>query len=99
MKKTLSILAVSGILAAQIPSAYAFSWSNLNPANWGHCSKCEKNTEPCPTGYASPCDPCAKKKEKKCDPCEVKQQVKPCDPCPKVKENCDPCDHLQNMNK
>ena len=100
MKKTLSILALLGFVACAVPSANAFSWSNLNPANWGHCNKCEKKCNPCDTGYAAPCDPCEKKKVKKCDPCKVKQPVQqPCEPCQKVRENCDPCDQLQNMNK
>lgn len=97
MKKTLSVLALLGIVAFSVPSAEAFSWSSLNPANWGHCNKCEKKCDPCATGYASPCDPCAKKK-KNC-PCNVQQQAKPCEPCQKVRENCDPCDKLQQMNK
>ena len=97
MKKTLSVLALLGIVALSAPTAEAFSWSYLNPANWGHCNKCEKKCDPCATGYASPCDPCAKKK-KNC-PCQVQQQQKPCEPCQKVRENCDPCDKLQQMNK
>jgi len=96
MKKTLSVLALLGLIACTLPSAEAFCWSNLNPANWGHC-KCEKKCDPCETGYAAPCDPCAKKK-KGC-PCKVQQQTKPCEPCQKVRENCDPCDKLQQMNK
>lgn len=95
MKKTLSVLALLGIVACSIPSAEAFSWSNLNPFTWGKCNKCETYQEP--TGYAAPCNPCEKKKVKKC-PCNVQQQVKPCDPC-ETKKPCDPCDKLQNMNK
>ena len=96
MKKTLSVLALLGIFAFSIPTAEAFCWSYLNPANWGHC-KCEKKKcDPCATGYATPCD---KKKEKKCNPCDIKQEVTPCAPCQKVRENCDPCDRLQEMNK
>ena len=95
MKKTLSVLALLGIVTCSAPSAEAFCWSMLNPANWGHC-KCEKKCDPCETGYAAPCE---KKKLKKCDPCKVQQQVEPCDPCEKVKKECDPCDKLQNMNK
>lgn len=99
MKKTLSILALLGIILTSIPSAEAFSWANLNPANWGHCKQCEKKCEPCETGYAAPCDPCAQKK-KDC-PCKVQQKTKQCNPCQqqKVRENCDPCDRLQDMNK
>ena len=91
MKNTLSILAVAGIISAiGIQSANAFSWSNLNPFNWGKCNKCEKkiNNCPCPTGYAAPCDPCEKKT--------------PCDPCQnEIKQPCDSCDRLQQemMNK
>ena len=96
MKKTLSLLALLGLISLSIPSAEAFSWSSLNPANWGHCNKCEKKCDPCATGYAAPCDPCAKKK-KGC-PCKV--QTQPCEqPCQKVRENCDPCDRLQEINK
>ena len=98
MKKTLSVLVLFGIFAFFAPASDAFTWSNLNPANWGHCKKCEKKCDPCSTGYASPCDPCAKKK--KGSPCKVQQQPQPCQtPCKKVRENCDPCDRLQEMNK
>ena len=76
MKKTLSILAVTGILLSGIQSANAFSWSSLNP--WGKCHKCEKKIEqpcPCPTGYAAPSDPCEKiKKPEPCDACDRLQQ-------------------------
>ena len=101
MKKTLSVLALLGIIACSTASAEAFSWSksNLNPANWGHCNKCEKKSDPCETGYAAPYNPCEKKKVKKCDPCQTKQEAKPCEPCQKIRENCDPCDKLQEMNK
>ena len=88
MKKTLSVLAVIGILsAAGIQSANAFSWSNLNPFNWGRCNKCEQKVQPCPcpTGYAAPCDPCEKKTP--CNPPCGKQVVKPAP--------CDACDRLQ----
>jgi len=97
MKKTLSVLALLGIFACSVPMAQAFTWSDLNPFNWGRCNKCEKYQEP--TGYASPCNPCEKKVKKQNCPCKVKQQAKPCEPCQKVRENCDPCDQLQNMNK
>ena len=97
MKKTLSILALLGLISCSIPSAEAFCWSNLNPANWGHCKCQKKKCDPCSTGYAAPCDPCAKKK-KGC-PCNVQQQQKTAAPCQKVRENCDPCDKLQEMNK
>ncbi len=80
MKKTLSILAVAGIISAiGIQSANAFSWSSLNP--WSKCknNRCEKKIEqpcPCPTGYAAPCDPCDKqiKKPAPCDACDRLQQ-------------------------
>lgn len=101
MKKTLSMLAVLGIIAtASLQSANAFSW---NPATWfgsGKCPKCEKpkcgcekpkKCDPCSTGYAAPCNPCEKKKIE-CNPCQKQT------PCP-VQSTCDPCDKLQNMNK
>lgn len=103
MKKTLSMLAVLGVMCFGIQSANAFSWSSLNPAYWGHCPRCQKikndcgckkKCNPCEgmTGAAANCDPCAKKKpcRQKCDPCR-KQEVKPCDPCQKVQQPCDPC--------
>lgn len=94
MKKTLSTLALLGIVAMAVPTAEAaFSWSNLNPFTWGRCNKCQTYEQP--TGYAAPCDPCVKKK-KGC-PCKIQQT--PCEPCQKVRENCDPCDRLQQMNK
>ena len=99
MKKTLSMLAVLGIIAANAQTAQAFCWSNIwNPAKWGQncpcekkcdpCKKVEKKCDPCPTGYAAPCDPC-----------NVQPKAQPC-PCPQpVQKTCDPCDKLQNMNK
>ena len=99
MKKFLSTLAVLGIVAVGVQSANAFCWSNLNPANWGHC-KCQQKCDPCGniTGGAANCDPC--KKKQKCDPCQ-KQVKQPCNPCQtqKTRQNCDPCDQLQQMNK
>ena len=57
MKKTLSMLAVLGIIAVGAQATQA-AWydSNWNPSNWfgKGCNKCEKK-----------CDPC--KKVKKCD--------------------------------
>ena len=108
MKKTLSMLAVLGVMAIGIQSAQAFCWSNLNPANWGHCkcqNKCEKQCDPCKkvqtcdpcgkmTGAASPCNPCQKKQT--CDPCK---KIIPCEPCQKARPTCDACDRLQEMNK
>ena len=95
MKKTLSMLAVLGIIAVTAQSANAaWSNSNWNPSNWfgRGCNKCEKKCDPCSTGYAAPCDPCQKK---------VIQQPCPCqksNPCP-VQQPCDPCNKLQNMTK
>ena len=84
MKKTLSMLAVLGIIAVGVQSAQA-AWydSNWNPSNWfgRGCNKCEKKCDPCTTGAAAPCNPCQK-----------------ATPCP-VQQPCDPCDKLQNMNK
>lgn len=112
MKKTLSVLAVLGIVSViGSQSANAFDWSNLNPAYWGHCPKCEKKKpdcsckkqkkcDPCETGAAAPCDPCAKKQPVQCDPCAKKPA--PCDPCQKQvtqPQPCDACDRLQQMNK
>ncbi|MCQ2739969.1 MAG: hypothetical protein MJ237_07060 [bacterium] len=109
MKKLLSVVALAGVIGFCMPSANAFSWSNLNPAYWGHCPKCEKQKkdcgckkmkqcDPCDTGYAAPCDPCAKKvKKHKCDPC-MKQQTTPCEQYKKTQE-CDPCNKLQQMNQ
>lgn len=77
MKKTLSIVALLGILTIiGIQSAEAITWSNLNPFNWGKCNKCEKKIpeSPCPTGYAAPCDHCN----------NVIPQSKPCDECDKL---------------
>ena len=71
MKKTLSVLAILGVISfCGAQQANAFSWSNLNPANWGRCSKCEQPKSdcgcktkvdkdcPCTTGAAAPCKPC-----------------------------------------
>ena len=95
MKKTLSMLAVLGIFAftAQTASA-AWSDSNWNPMNWfgRGCNRCQK-AQPCnncPTGYATPCDPCQKK--------VIQQPCHKSNPCP-VQQPCDPCDRLQNMSK
>ena len=87
MKKTLSVLAVLGIVSfACVQSANAFSWSSLNPAYWGHCPKCEKKKpdckckkikQECPTGYATPCDPCNKQVT----------QPQPCDTCDRLQEH------------
>ena len=88
MKKTLSVLAVLGIVSMiGMQSANAFSWSNLNPFRWGKCSKCEKKVDKCPcsTGYATPCDPC-------------ENAIPPVPPCGKQITKpapCDACDRLQ----
>ncbi len=98
MKKTLSVLAVLGVVSFGIQSAEAFSWSNLNPANWGNsaCPKCQKvkkcpkKCDPCATGAAAPYQHI-----QPCDPC--KKSVDPC-PCQKpVQKTCDPCNKLQQM--
>ena len=96
MKKTLSMLAVLGIIACTAQTAQAFTWSNLNPATWFGSGKCgcekpkcgceKKKYDPCATGYAAPCDPC-------------KKIETPCSPCHKAQPTCDPCDRLQQMNK
>ena len=98
MKKTLSVLAVLGIVAISgIQQADAFSWSSLNPAYWGHCPKCEKKKPdcgckkkidkdcPCTTGAAAPCNPCVK--QAPCDPCQKEiPQPKPCDACDRLQQ-------------
>ena len=99
MKKTLSMLAVLGMaIVIGGESAQAFTWSDLNPAYWGKCPRCEKKKTdcgcqkkekecPCTTGAAAPCNPCAQ---------EVKKV--PCTPCSKeIRKNipCEPCDRLQ----
>lgn len=85
MKKFLSVLAIVGILSGLgIQSANAFSWSRLNP--WSKC-RCEKKVPDCncPTGYASPCDPC--EKQIPCDPCDKKiTKPAPCDACDRLQQ-------------
>lgn len=96
MRKTLSVLAVLGIAAIiGTQTAEAFTWSNLNPANWGKCHKCETkkkdncpkvNPCPCTTGAAAPCDPCTKKAAP-CDPCQKEvTQPTPCDACDRLQQ-------------
>ena len=85
MKKTLSVLAVLGIVSVfGIQSANAFCWSNLNP--WSKCkckNKCEKQIPQCPTGYASPCDT-----KMPCDPSEKKvTKTQPCDACDRLQQH------------
>ena len=105
MKKTLSMLAVLGIIAVGAGSAQA-AWydSYWNPSNWfgRGCNKCEKKCDPCKK-VEKKCDPCSTGYAASCDPCEKKviQQPCPCqksNPCP-VQQPCDPCDKLQNINK
>mgnify|MGYP003571275431 CR=1 FL=1 len=89
MKKTLSALAVLGILSTiGMTNANAFTWSKMNPFNWGKCNKCEKKVEncTCPTGYAAPCDPCEKKIP--CEPYEKQiSKPAPCDACDRLQQN------------
>ena len=98
MKKTLSVLAVLGIVAISgLQQANAFNWSSLNPAYWGHCPKCEKKKPdcgckkkvdkdcPCTTGAAAPCNPCTK--QTPCDPCQKTiPQPQPCDACDRLQQ-------------
>ena len=95
MKKTLSMLAVLGIIAVGVQSAQA-AWydSNWNPSNWfgRGCNKCEKKCDPCKK-VEKKCDPCATGAAAPCNPCQQKAN-----PCP-IQQPCDPCDRLQNMNK
>ena len=86
MKKSLSVLvALSIVSVIGIQTANAFSWSSLNPWSKCRCNKCEKQIQPCSTGYASPCDPCEKKKTP-CDPCEKIKKPAPCDACDKLQQ-------------
>ncbi len=92
MKKTLSVLALLGILSiAGTQSAEAFSWSNLNPFTWFGNSRCgcqqqPANDCPCPTGYATPCNPCETKAP--CNPCQKSiPQQKPCDACDRLQQH------------
>ena len=101
MKKTLSVLAVLGVVTFGLQSAEAFCWSSLNPAYWGHCPKCEKPKKEC--GCQKKCDPC-QKIAPKCDPCETgaaapceTPKKQDCNPCKKT-ENCDPCQKVQPCN-
>lgn len=115
MKKTLSMLAILGIVAViGSQSANAFEWSSMNPAYWGHCPKCEKKKADCKCKQkVKKCDPCEKVKTPcpcetgaaaPCDPCAKKPA--PCDPCAKkspcnipAKQPCDACDKLQEISK
>lgn len=112
MKKTLSVLAIMGVAAIiGTHSAEAFSWSNLNPAYWGHCPKCEKKKCDCGCKKEKKCapskkveTPCPTGAAAPCDPCTKK--ATPCDPCAKkspcnvpIQQPCNPCDKLQEMSK
>lgn len=105
MKKTLSVLAILGIASViGTQTANAFEWSNLNPAYWGHCPKCERKKADCGCKKVKKCDPCEKIEKTcptgaaaPCDPC-----AKKANPCQKVvpqQKPCDACDRLQEMNK
>lgn len=104
MKKTLSLLAVLGMVSIiGTQTAQAFSWSSLNPAYWGQkCNRCEKKKADC--GCKKKCDPCERISQPcptgaaaPCDPCK---KSTPCNPCQKqVQQPCNPCDQLQQMNK
>lgn len=109
MKKTLSVLAVLGVVSLMgAQSANAFDWSNLNPAYWGN-SKCRKECDCGCKKKVKKCDPCKKVENPcpcptgaaaPCDPCAKK--IAPCDPCQKQITQpapCDPCDKLQQMNR
>lgn len=113
MKKTLSMLAVLGIVAIGTQTAQA-AWydSNWNPSNWfgKGCNKCEKKCDPCKKAKkcdqyekVRKCDPCETGAAAPCNPCE-KKVIQPCNPCQKtnpcpVQQPCDPCNKLQNMSK
>ena len=84
MKKTLSVLGLLSLLAFSAQASQAFDWRNLNPANWGNSSCCEK-----PKCKCNKCDPC--KKAKKC----VQEPTCPCPAAPPAP--CDACDSLQNQ--
>lgn len=89
MKKTLSVLALLGLIAVTSNQAANAAWS-WNPMNWfgRGCNKCEtpkpncgcpeKVSAPCPctTGAAAPCDPCQKQipQSQPCDACDRLQQ-------------------------
>ena len=90
MKKTLLAGALIAVLSTTALSAEAFTWSSLNPFNWGRCcggaSSCECQKDKC--------NPC--KTQKKCcptkNPC---QSEKPkCNTCA-PQTTCNPCDRLQ----
>ena len=97
MKKTLLATSLLVALSVTTLSANAFCWSNLNPANWGTCPKCEKTaSSKCKKQKCTP--PCEKKN--KCCPTEQKANCCPttvepsCNTCPQPNP-CDSCDKLQ----
>lgn len=107
MKKTLSVLAVLGMMSfIGMQSANAFDWSNLNPAYWGKCPKCEKKKKDCGCQKVKKCNPC-QKVENPCPtgaaaPCNPCAKPAPCNPCQKQVTQptpCNPCDRLQEMAK
>lgn len=109
MKKTLLATTLLVAITASTTASHAFNWSNLNPANWGTCPKCEKvckKEDPCKPKCKckkTKCDPCKKEKcntcKPKCDPCERKV-AEPCNPCQtRDITPCDPCDKLQEATE
>ncbi|MCM1264641.1 MAG: hypothetical protein NC200_00440 [Candidatus Gastranaerophilales bacterium] len=100
MKKTLLATTLLIALSASTLSANAFSWSSLNPANWGTCPKCER-TASCKCKKQK-CTPSCEKKERVC-PVEQKASC-PCQTTPKCNScgqsaPCDACDKLQQQTE
>lgn len=106
MKKFFSVLTILGFVSiATIQSSEAFSWSNLNPAYWGHCPRCEKKKIDCECPSKSKeceqikrCNPC----QSEISPCTGAAAPVKCNPCKKQinkPTSCDACDKLQQMNK
>ena len=94
MKKNLLATTLLVAITASTTASHAFNWSNLNPANWGTCPKCEKVCK-----KEDPCKPKCKCKKTKCDPCERKV-AEPCNPCQtRDITPCDPCDKLQEATE
>lgn len=95
MKKTLLATTLLVALTVSTGASHAFTWSDLNPMNWGRsncgCEKvCKKDNcchkPKCKKDKCKPkCDPCQKQT---CDPCQKQN----CDPCQKPK--CDPCESM-----
>ena len=95
MKKTLSMLAILGLVSfIGMQASEAFQWSDLNPAYWGHCPRCEKKKSDCGCQKVKKCDPC--QREIIPPPCTTGAAA-PCNVQPK--KTCDPCDKLQEMNR